>query len=316
MVRFSSNARSATPSGPDPAALLELRDLELRVRAVMEGMRLGLHRSPYRGHSVEFAEYRPYTPGDDLRRLDWRVLARTDRLYLRQHDEDTNLRCWLMLDASRSMAFGSRPVATKMAYARTLAATLAAVLQRQGDVVGLIPFDEQLRQVVPPSQRPGHLRRLFGAIERQPVDGRTALGGALSAAARLLRRRSLLVIVSDFLNPPEEWQAALAELAASGHDLRAIQVLDPAEPELEGLDQTALWEDLETGQTRYIDPQKARTGYRLRFNHHLEAIRATFQQLGVLHFPVLTDQPLGRALHRVLATAPRALRRAHRQTRA
>ena len=251
----------------DPQALLAIHDLELRARTVLEGVRAGLHRSPFTGFSAEFTEYRQYSPGDDLRYLDWRVLARTDRHFLKKFEEETNLRCFLLVDASRSMRFASAGV-TKADYARTLIATLAWFLHQQRDVVGTALFDEHVHDVVPPRWRAGHLRHVFATLSREPVGRDTNLAVALQETARLCRRRSLIVIVSDFLTSATNWSPALNELTAAGHDVRALQVLDPAEVTLDKFGNAAVWEDLETGQTRYIDPSQARAGYRQRFDAH------------------------------------------------
>jgi uncharacterized protein (DUF58 family) len=183
-----------------PRVLMALRTLELRARAVVEGFRTGLHRSPYHGFSVEFTEYRPYVLGDDLRRLDWRVFARSDRYYIRKFEDETNLRCLFAVDQSRSMDFGSLAW-TKAQYAATLAASFAAFLEGQGDAVGLMSFDDQLRDYLPARHRPGHLRRLHLALERPAGGGGTDLAAPIERLAQLLKKRGLVVIISDFLAP-------------------------------------------------------------------------------------------------------------------
>lgn len=284
----------------DPHVLLAIRDLELRARIVVEGLRAGLHRSPFTGFSVEFTEYRQYSPGDDLRYLDWRVLARTDRYFLRKYEEETNLRCWMLVDTSRSMGFGSRPGVTKAGYARTLVAALAWFLHEQRDVVGTALFDDHVQAVVPPRWRPGHLRHVLATLARETGGRATNLSAALRELARLARRRSLVVLVSDFLTPVEEWSAALGELTAARHDVRALQVLDPAEPGLADFGRPAIWEDVETGQTRYVDPARARASYTARFEAHANDLRTTFDRFGVEHHVAITDQPLDLTLLRFL----------------
>ncbi len=283
----------------DPAALLAIRDLELRTRLVMEGVRAGLHRSPFNGWAAEFTEYRQYAPGDDLRHLDWRVLARTDRHFLKKYEDETNLRCWLLVDSSASMSFGARGV-TKSDYARTLVATLAWFLHEQRDLVGTALFDESIHDVVTPRSRPGHLRRVLAALAR-PSNGRdTHLEAALAEIARLARRRSLIVIVSDFLTPPANWSRALAELTAARHDVRALQILDPAEISLEGFGRPALWEDIETGETRYVDPARATDLYRRRLEEHTAELHTAFNRARVSRQLITTDEPLDTALLRFL----------------
>lgn len=303
-----SPERSHTTS-VDPQALLAIHDLELRARTVLEGIRAGLHRSPFTGFSAEFTEYREYSPGDDLRYLDWRVLARTDRHYIKKFEEETNLRCFLLVDSSRSMLFGSGTV-TKAAYARTLVATLAWFLHQQRDVVGTALFDRQVHDVVPPRWRVGHLRHVFATLSREPAGRETNLAAALRETARLCRRRSLIVIVSDFLSPPSDWSAALNELSAAGHDVRALQVLDRAELKLEGFGRSAIWEDFESGQTRYVDPGRARLAYQRRFAEHTDSIRATFDRAAVDRHIITTDEPLDLALLRFLRSKPIRSRRA------
>lgn len=283
----------------DPEALFAIRDLELRARKVLEGVRAGLHRSPFTGFSAEFTEYRQYSPGDDLRYLDWRVLARTDRHFLKKFEEETNLRCFVLLDASRSMAFASGSV-TKAEYARTLVATLAWFLHQQRDVIGTGLFDEHVHDVVPPRWRAGHLRHVFATLARESAGRDTDLAEALAETARLCRRRTLIVIVSDFLSPPKNWARALNELSAAGHDVRAMQILDPAELSLDHFGRPALWEDLETGETRYVDPAYARPAYQQRFAEHATAIRSAFDQAQVDRQVIPTNEPLDRALLRFL----------------
>lgn len=305
--------RRSDSHAPDPRAVLALRDLELRARVVVEGLRAGLHRSPFTGFSVEFTEYRQYAPGDDLRYLDWRVLARTDRYFLRKYEEETNLRCWLLVDTSRSMGFGSQPGVTKAAYARTLVGSLAWFLHEQRDVVGTALFDEHVHDVVPPRWRPGHLRHVLATLDREPAGRDTDVARALRELARLARRRSLIVLVSDFLAPVAGWAGALGELTAARHDVRAIQVLDPAEPALAGFGRAAIWEDLETGQSRYVDPLQARAGYQQRFDAHASELRATFERYGVEHHVASTAEPLDLVLLRFLRERHAPGRRAQRK---
>ena len=299
----------------DPRAILAIRDLELRARVVVEGLRAGLHRSPSTGFSVEFTEFRAYTPGDDLRYLDWRVLARTDRHVLRKYEEETNLRCWLLLDSSRSMNFGSVAGVSKASYARTLVAALAWFLHDQRDVVGTALFDQAVHDVVPPRWRPGHLRHVLATLARESAGRATQLDVALRQLSRLCRRRSLLVLVSDFLAPAAAWAPALAELTAARHDVRALQIIDPAEPALAGLDGAGWWEDLESGQMRYVDPQPARVAYATKYRDHFRAVRQAFERAGVEHHVAPTSEPVDRVLLRFLRDRPRGGRTSRHRRR-
>ena len=280
----------APTRGLDPQALFAIADLDLRARVVVEGLWAGLQRSPLAGFSSEFTEYRPYTPGDDLRYLDWRALARTDRHYLKRFEDETNLRCHLLVDCSRSMHFGSVGV-TKGGYARTLAATLAYFLLRQRDLVGLAMFAEGLEDMLPARWRRGQWRHLLALLERRSQARDTRMERALDQVAPLWRRRSLVVIVSDFLSPVADWERALGRLAATGHDIRAIQIVDPAERTLD-FGKSGVWEDVENGRRLYIDPEQARGRYLERYGTHQQDVKRALQSRGVAHIVAGLDQPL------------------------
>ncbi len=292
------NARGS--SFLDPAALMSIRNLELRARTVVEGFWHGLHRSPYHGFSVEFTEYRPYTPGDDPRYLDWRLVARTDRYFVKKFEDETNLRCHLLVDNSRSMTFGSRTY-SKADYARTLAATLAYFLAHQGDATGLLTFDERVREYVPARHRPGHLRHLMLALDKPPAGTATDLSAPLRRVAELVRKRGLVVLISDLLAPASALEAPLALLTAARHEVVVFQVLDPAELTFD-FSAASRFLDVETGRDLYLDPALARHGYERRLEEHLSAVRAICQRLGISHVQLSTAQPLELALFDFLKT--------------
>jgi uncharacterized protein (DUF58 family) len=278
----------------DPRALMGIRNLELRARVVVEGFWKGLHRSPYHGFSVEFTEYRQYTPGDDPRYLDWRVFARSDRYFIKKFEDETNLRCHLLVDQSRSMSYGSTGY-TKAQYAATLAATLAYFLHLQGDAVGLLTFDEKVREYLPARHRTGHLRQLMFALEK-PADGRaTNLTTPVERITGLVRKRGLVAYVSDFLAPIAQLEPSLLALTACGHEVTVFQVLDPAELTL-NFAQASLFEDLESRRTVYIDPAVARKEYLPKIEAHCAAVRATCEKLGIGYHRLATEQPLELAL--------------------
>lgn len=278
----------------DPQALMSIRNLELRARTVVEGFWTGLHRSPYHGFSVEFTEYRPYSPGDDPRYLDWRLYARTDRSYLKKFEDETNTRCYLLVDLSRSMNFGSRGYA-KLDYARTLAATLAWFLSRQGDAVGLMTFDAQVRDFVPARHRSGHLRNLMLRLD-QPAQGRsTRLDSPLERFLALVRKRSVVILISDLLAPLDNLERPLTAVSASGHEVIAFHVFDPAEEGF-SFEKSALFHDLETEQELYVDPDSARTHYLGNLKRHCDQLLAICQKLGIALRRLPTDQPLELAL--------------------
>ena len=278
----------------DPQALMRIRNLELRARTVVEGFWHGLHRSPYHGFSVEFTEYRPYTPGDDPRYLDWRLAARTDRFFIKKFEDETNLRCHLLVDLSRSMTYGSRGYA-KADYAATLAATLAWFLSQQGDATGLLTFDEAVREYLPARNRPGHLRHLMLALEKPATGQGTDITAPLRRMAELARKRGLMVLVSDFLAPIEKLEPALGLLTAAGHELLVFQVLDPSELHFD-FSAPARFQDVETGRDLFLDPARARDEYLRRFQAHTAALRASWERLGITHFQLASDQPLELAL--------------------
>jgi uncharacterized protein (DUF58 family) len=288
----------------DPVALLQIGSLELRARAVVEGFFTGLHRSPYHGFSVEFTEYRQYVPGDDPRRLDWRLFARSDRYFVKQYEDETNLRCHLLVDNSRSMAFGSLPH-TKADYAKTLAATLGYFLHTQRDAVGLVLVDEQIDEFIPARHRAGQFRRIVHALERPPAGRATHLAAALEQVAQRVHKRGMLVLISDFLAPLDEFATRLTYLQGRGHDVVAFQILDPAELTF-SFDEATLFLDLETGRDVYVDPSAARAQYLERFNAHQESLAAIAVERGVALHRVSTETPLENPLREFLYSRQRA----------
>ncbi len=283
----------------DPAALMRIRSLELRALSVVEGYWKGLHRSHRHGFSAEFAEYRAYVPGDDIRYLDWKVLARRDKTFIRKFREETNLRSHLLLDLSRSMEYGSTGY-SKLEYARTLAATLAVFLHGQGDEIGLLTFDEVARDYLPPRHRSGHLHAILAALSR-PAEGKSA--GLHSPVETILgrgRMKGIVFVISDFLTPMEELKAPLSSLAACGRDITLLQVLDPTEINFT-FDESANFEDMESGAVLPTDPDSVRAGYLEKFNAHQAALKSNCDSLGIIHHLLSTDQPLEAALHAYLA---------------
>jgi uncharacterized protein (DUF58 family) len=284
----------------DPQALMRIRNLELRARSVVEGFWHGLHRSPYHGFSVEFTEYRSYSPGDDPRYLDWRLVARSDRYFIKKFEDETNLRCHLLVDLSRSMAYGSKGV-TKAEYATTLAATFAYFLDQQGDAVGLFTFDEAVREYLPARHRPGQLRQLMLALERPVAGASTDLAAPLRRASELLRKRGLVVLISDLLAPADVLEAPLALLAAAGHEILIFQVLDPAELDFD-FASAARFRDVESGRELYIEPALAREEYLRKFAAHDAALTSLTQRIGAHRRRLRTDEPLDIALFDFLKT--------------
>ncbi len=278
----------------DPRTLMSIKHLELRAKVVVEGFWNGLHRSPYHGFSVEFTEYRQYTPGDDPRYLDWKLYARSDRYYIKKFEDETNLRCFLLMDRSKSMEFGSKGV-SKQDYANTLAATLGYFLSRQGDAVGLMSFDQVIQEYMPARNRPGHLRQLMLALEKPCQGDSTDLKKPIKRIMDLMNKRGLIVLISDFLAPLEELEDNLATLAAYGHEVQVFHVLDPAERHFQ-FEEAIQFEDQETGQLMYVDPASARKDYMERLESHLDHLKNACDKSGIDYTLLTTDQPLEKSL--------------------
>ena len=293
-----SGPGSRTGSLVDPLTLMSIKNLELRAKVVVEGFWNGLHRSPYHGFSVEFTEYRQYSPGDDPRYLDWRVFARSDRYFIKKYEDETNLRAHLLVDQSRSMDYGSRDY-NKSTYASTLAATLAYFLHLQGDAIGLLTFDDQVRDYLPARHRVGHLRQLMLALERPGAGKSTDLDAPLERITSLIRKRGLVALISDFLAPLDRLERNLIALTAAGHEATVFHLADPAELTL-GIEHAAVFEDVESARRIYIDPAAARGAYLKKFNAHRDALRAMCQKLGIGYVLLSTAQPLEIALFEFL----------------
>jgi uncharacterized protein (DUF58 family) len=294
----SEPQRGAAASFIDPPTLMRIKSLQLRARIVVQGFLSGLHRSPHHGFSVEFSEYRQYSPGDDPRHLDWRLYARSDRYYIKRFEEETNLRCHLLVDMSRSMGFGSLAY-TKVDYARTVAATLAYFLSMQRDAVGLVTFDQRIADYLPARYRPGHLHRLMVCLERAVAGTSTDISAPLEQVAATVRKRGMVVLISDLLASTEVLRTRLGFLRSQGHEVVLMRVLDPAELEFDFKQPTTFF-DLETGRDLYVDPGTARQQYRQKFARHAEEIERTCRELGVALHVLSTARPLELALFDLL----------------
>jgi len=278
----------------DPAALMRIKNLPLRAKVIVDGFLSGMHRSPIHGFSVEFTEYRHYTPGDDLRYLDWRSYARSDRYYLKRFEDETNLRCHLLIDLSRSMSFRSLAY-DKAEYAKTAAATIAYFLTLQRDAVGLIVFDQKLQEYLPARFRPGHLHRLMMCLARSPAGTATDLAAPLEQVARIARKRGLVVLLSDLLAPVDTIERHLGHLRARGHDIAVIRIVDPAEVKFP-FEEESLFFDLETGRELYVDPRAVRQNYESRYQEHARNMARACHGLGADYYEIATDRPLDEVL--------------------
>lgn len=294
----------------DPASLAALGRIEIVARWIVDGFMSGLHRSPRKGFSVEFAEYRAYQSGDDPRYVDWKIAARSDRWVVRQYEEETNLRSTIVLDVSKSMEWSGvkmqgRDVAdgdrlTKLAYAERLTAALTLLLLRQRDAVGLVRFDDRIRTSIPPRARNGQWRRVVAALEEPGTGRASSAPDALHQAARLINRRGLIVLISDLLMDLPDVERAMRGLRAAGHDVTVLHVMDPAERELPS-----------SGEALFIDPESelsvaasiadVRAAYKNTVDEVIGEWRAMFGSLGIGYEVVSTDAPFGVPLRRAFA---------------
>lgn len=284
-----------------PREIAGLSHLELVARGIVEGFLIGLHDSPKRGFSAEFAEDRPYNRGDDLRYLDWRAYARTDRLFIKQFEEETNLRAYLLVDVSRSMAWVSdaERLPTKLDYARLLAASLGLLLVRQGDATGLLAFDEALRAHMAPRTTRRHWRRLVTELTHLAADGATDAGSALKDLSGRLRRRGLVILISDLLVDPDTTRTALRYLRHRGHEVILFHVMDPGERELPAAGE-AIFFDPETGEELGANSAALRRQYREAVQAAIDDWRKEALRWGADYALLTTDTPLGLALRQFL----------------
>jgi len=289
----------------DPAVLAKLSGLELRARTIVEGHLTGLHRSPRQGFSVEFAEHREYAPGDDLRYLDWKVFGKRDRFYLKQFEEETNFACELAVDVSESMAYRSAGAPlTKFEYASCLAASLAWLVLRQQDAVGLVTIDDAVRTTLRPSGQAAHLKPLTQTLEQAALERPSALGRVLGELAERFRRRSVVLLVSDLFDDPAALAQGLRHLRFRGHDVGVLQVVDPAEEEFPFVEPTEFI-GLEGQGTEGLEPLAVRSAYQAAFARFRQQIAALCRDLGVRYAYARTDAPPDRTLREFL-TAGRA----------
>jgi uncharacterized protein (DUF58 family) len=306
----------------DPASLAALGRIEIVARWIVDGFMSGLHRSPRKGFSVEFAEYRPYQPGDDPRYIDWKIAARSDRWVVRQYEEETNLRASIVLDVSKSMAWSGAQLRafaghggdvrggpagerlTKLAYAEQLTAALALLFLRQRDAVGLVRFDDRIRSSVPPRTRNGQWRRIVASLDEPGAGLASSAPEALRQAARLINRRGLVVLISDLLVDFAEAESAMRGLRAAGHDVTVLHVMDPAERELPSSGE-ALFADSESGLTVPASIADVRVAYKNTVDEVIGEWRTMFASLGIGYEVVQTDAPFGVPLRRAFAARQR-----------
>jgi uncharacterized protein (DUF58 family) len=287
----------------DLQTLMAIQDLPWRARTLVDGLNAGLHRSPLHGFSVEFSEYRPFSQGDDPRTIDWKLYARSDRYYVKKFEDETNRRCYLVVDQSRSMKYGSIPY-SKHDYARTLGATLSLHLIRQRDAVGLLTFDAQVKEIVTARFRHGQWKRILGLLDREPSGNQTDIAKPLSDVAQLVSERSLVIVLSDFLVPVDSLRIPLGLLRARRHEVVLMRILDPREIDFD-FDQAAMVRDVESGREIFVDPVRAKEIYRQRFLDHQRELQALCDSADIVMETMRTDLPMDQALVRFLSQQQR-----------
>lgn len=285
----------------DPQTLAKLSGLELRARSIVEGYVAGAHRSPFHGFSVEFAEHREYVPGDDLRYVDWKAYGKTDRVYLKQYEEETNLVCYLLLDVSESMTYRSDGVAmSKLDYARCVAASLAYLVLQQQDGVGLTTFDAEVRAFIRPSAHPTHMGAMLHALEAAPTTAKTSLGPIFHDLAERYKKRGVVVILSDLFDDVASLIAGLKHLRHRRHEVILFHVIDPAEEDFPFRNLT-LFKGLEGLPKVLVDPQALRKAYVEEFEQFVREVKNGCHARQIDYVPLRTDRPMDLALSSYLA---------------
>jgi uncharacterized protein (DUF58 family) len=278
----------------DPQSLALLSSLDLIAKTVVEGFLVGSHRSPFHGYSAEFREYRPYNPGDDVRYVDWRVYARTDRYYVKRFEEETDLNCYLLLDTSASMAY--KPGAlSKFDYARFLAASLGHLMMRQHDRVSLLSVSDRARLALPPGGGPRHFQSFLHRLDAAIAGGRSDMKSALLRVAEVLPRKGMVILISDLYDEPRDVVRALVRLRRLGHEVIAFHLVDVSEVELD-FDGPVEFEDLETGERVALDTRRARSDYARRMKEAISFYNHKLTKEGIDFVSMDTSRPLDHAL--------------------
>jgi uncharacterized protein (DUF58 family) len=284
----------------EPASLAKISSMQIIARLVVEGFIIGMHKSPHKGSSVEFAEHRQYVPGDDLRKIDWKVVGRTDRYYIKQFEEETNLRCYMILDASGSMQYGSQGV-SKFRYASMLAGAMTYLMLQQRDAVGLVTFDDKVRTYIPPRSTPTHLRAIFNELEKTEIGGETSLGDVFHGLAEKFKKRGLIVIISDMFDNFDAINMALRHFRHKRHEVIVFHVLDQAELEFPFSGWTQ-FENLENSSEKiFVDPKHLRKMYLKEITGFCDNLRNNCWSSRIDYVPIQTTEPFDTALVNYLA---------------
>jgi uncharacterized protein (DUF58 family) len=278
-----------------PGVVAKLANMELRARLVVEGFITGLHKSPYHGFSVEFAEHRQYMPGDEIKHIDWKIYGKTDRYYIKQYEEETNLKAYIVLDASKSMAYASPGNITKLEYAAYLAASLSYMMIKQQDAVGVAVFDEQVTTYLPPHATKSYLRQILVALNRLQASNRTGAGKSLHQVADRIKRRGLVIVISDLFDKPDEVIAALKHFRHKKNEVIVMHVLDPLERSF-AFGSDALFKDMETGEQLMTQPWQIQKAYQREFGSFLERYKRECRENYVDYVLMDTATPFDIAL--------------------
>lgn len=286
----------------DPEVLARLEGLALRAKLIVEGYVSGVHRSPFHGFSVEFAEHREYVPGDDLRYLDWKALGRTDKYYLKQYEEETNLVSYLLLDTSESMLYQSEHAAmSKLEYAKCAAAAMAYLILHQQDSVGLVTFDREIRALVRASSNPSHMREVLHVMERSVPERKTSTGPIFHELAERFNKRGIVIVLSDLFDDVDRMMAGLKHFRHRRHEVILMHVLDPAEIDFP-FQQATLFRGLEDMPEVMADPRAVRKAYLEEFQHYLHRLKQACRRHRIDYVPLRTDQSLEVVLSSYLAS--------------
>ena len=288
----------------DPEIVSKLKGMEIRARMVVEGFIAGLHKSPYHGFSVEFAEHRQYMPGDNIRDIDWKVYAKSDRYYIKQFEEETNLKAYLLLDCSASMAYQSGDRITKMDYARLLSGALSYMMLRQRDAVGMVTFDEKLRRYIPPRSKSGHLHVLLNELAQQSPSDKTDITSTLHEMAERIKRRGLVIILSDLLDEADKIISGLKHFRYNKHEVIVFHILDPRERDF-AFPSEAIFKDMETGEQLTTLPYQIKKHYAKAVADFSDEIAVACRQSRIDYHPVDTSMPFDKALYAFLSKRER-----------
>lgn len=289
-MKYQTNFRNFL----DPKIISKIARLDLRARYIVEGFLVGLHQSPYHGFSVEFSEHRQYIPGDEISRIDWKVYGKTDKYYIKQYEEETNLRCYILIDASKSMEFGSDQI-TKFQYAITLGATLAYLLFDQKDAVGLVLYSDKILKVIEPRSSKVNLIEIYKNLINAKPEGKTSTSSCLSLVAEKIKKRGLVIVISDFFDEPESIETALKKFRFKKNEVIAFQILDPQELNFE-FNRDSIFKDLETQEEITVLPYQIKSSYQTLLKNYTESLKKSLLNHQIDYNLITTEEHFDKAL--------------------